>query len=102
MIFDDDVVFGAHLPARLGEIVLPDDWGVLFLGCQHLERPEVVGPGLVRCFKTWDMHAYAVRAQYYTQVMQALTATKSRPDSGAETCDTNLQRLQRNAPCYAV
>jgi hypothetical protein len=102
LVFEDDVVFAADLRARLAEIALPEDWGIFFLGCQHLERPDVVSPGLVKCARTWDMHAYAVHARYYTAVMRILTATKGKPARRAETCDTQLQLLQKEVPCYAA
>ncbi len=102
LVFEDDVVFAKELRARLWEIELPEDWGMFFLGCQHLERPEVAGPGLVRCHRTWDMHAYAVNARYYNTVMHILTATKGHPAKGAMTCDTQLQLIQKEVPCYAA
>jgi hypothetical protein len=102
LVFEDDVVFAPDLREKLAEITLPEDWGIFFLGCQHLERPELAGPGLVRCHKTWDMHAYAVNAKFYTQVMRILTATKANPAQGALTCDTELQKIQKELPCYAA
>lgn len=74
LLLEDDVRFHPNLPALLAKVKgkLPEDWKVLFLGCEHLERPEVVAQGLVRVSKTRGTHAVAIRGESFREVLQAL------------------------------
>lgn len=65
LVLEDDVVFhersAAHLERFMTEV--PDDWGQIYLGGQHLHEPDIVaGSGFVhRCLNVNRTHAYALR-----------------------------------------
>ncbi len=46
MIFEDDVVLHPQFQQRWAALELPEDWGVLYLGCQHVQMPQVCGTGV--------------------------------------------------------
>ncbi len=73
LVMEDDVVFHPELVQRLEEIVLPEDWGIFYLGCAHRWPPKAVSDGLVKVRYALDTHAFAVRTPYYKRVMAALS-----------------------------
>lgn len=75
LLMEDDVVFAEDIGAKLAAIELPDDWEVFYLGCKHLERPEPVGPGLVRVTRAADHHAIGIRVEVYDEVIRGLAGT---------------------------
>lgn len=101
-IFEDDVVLSGELHERLAEIELPDDWGMFYLGCQHHERPQTVGTGLVRVKGALDTHAWGVRATHYRQVMRALEGKEDPPVGSLPPADVFLARLHPKVPTYAA
>ncbi len=62
-VMEDDVTWHADAWDRLAAFVeaVPDDWHQLMLGGQHIQTPEVVCPGVLRCRDTERTHAYALR-----------------------------------------
>lgn len=56
-LFVDDFAIGVKTFARR----VPQDWGLLMLGGQHISPPCVLGVGVVRCVNTQRTHAYVVR-----------------------------------------
>ncbi len=100
LIFEDDVILHDDF-RRLGEALQPpEDWGVLFFGCTHVQAPEVVAPGWVRIKHVWGLHAYAVRRAWYKRVLKALRAEGvAGEEQGA---DVVLSRLSGEIPMYAV
>jgi hypothetical protein len=104
LVFEDDVVLAAELKEQFERLELPEDWAIFYFGCQHLERPEIVGPGIVRCRRTFDMHAYAVRASAYGAVAKILTpfGKGSAPPSALHSCDAQLSLLSATLPVYAA
>jgi hypothetical protein len=43
---------------------VPDDWDGLMLGAQHLTKPALIAPGIMRCTLANRAHAYAVRGRF--------------------------------------
>lgn len=74
LLLEDDVRFHPNLHSLLTKVYgkLPEGWKALFLGCEHLERPEVVTQGLVRVKKTRGTHAVAIRGEAFGEVLRAL------------------------------
>lgn len=75
LLLEDDVRFHPnfhHLFERLAEAGLPEDWEILFLGCEHLERPQVVKAGLVKVMAARGTHAVAIRRRAFGKVMATL------------------------------
>ena len=101
LIFEDDVVLHPEIQQRLEEIELPEDWGILYLGCAHLRRPWSARPGLVQTPYALDTHAFAVRAPYYRKVMAALARKEGERVPHARASDWFLADLHREIPTYA-
>lgn len=103
LILEDDVVFSPILEQRLAELELPDDWGILYLGCQHCERPEIVAPGLVRVTAALDTHAWIVRREYFLEVRRAMRGGDWPKDgSPIPAADILLANLTLKVPAYAT
>lgn len=60
LVFEDDATFVPDFPARLAALPVPADADWLYLGGQHLRRPEPVAEGLVRGVNVNRTHAYAL------------------------------------------
>lgn len=101
LFLEDDVVFHPEFVKRLAALELPDDWGLFYFGCQHLEPPEPVSPGVVRVRRAYDNHAVAIRGDYF------LTVRKAMRGGGKGACgrlhsDVLLSRLHGKIPTYAA
>lgn len=77
LVFEDDATFVPDFPARLAALPVPADADWLYLGGQHLRRPEPVVDGLVRGTNVNRTHAYALLGR------RALAAVRAHlePDS---------------------
>lgn len=105
LILEDDVVFAPDFEERVAKIELPSDWGIWYLGCRHWNRPTPIEPGLVRVAWGMDTHAYAVRADWYDELLKAFRSppnpakyTKEVRDWGV---DFPLAELHQSIPTYA-
>lgn len=100
LLLEDDAVLHPEFAGRIRELPLPDDWAMLYLGCQHLKRPQVVAPGLVRIRRASSMHAVIIRAGFLRQSLSAM-----QPGAGGlKVCfasDLQLAELQKTLPVYA-
>jgi hypothetical protein len=101
LVLEDDVIFHPEMLRRLRDIELPDDWGIFYLGCAHHKRPRPAGHGLVRTPYALDTHAFAVRAPYYRQVIDALGRREGEPRLHARASDWYLADLHAEIPTYA-
>lgn len=100
LLLEDDVVLHPGFAARIRELPLPQDWAMLYLGCQHLERPQVVAPGLVRIRRASSNHAVIIRRDFLGQALSALRPGAKAP----QVCfasDLQLAELQKTLPVYA-
>ena len=65
LVLEDDVVFHEQSGSDLARLMaeLPDDWGQVYLGGQHLKDPEPVegSPFVFRCRNVNRTHAFALR-----------------------------------------
>lgn len=102
LLFEDDVVLAVDLHERLEEIELPDDWGIFFLGCKHLERPVPVAPGLVRVARAADHHAMAIRAEYYNDAIRGLAGHGRGSPPLVQYSDVKMSAIQAHVPTYAA
>lgn len=98
LIFEDDAVLHPKMVPWIESVDLPEDWGILYLGCQHIAPPIPVSPGLVRVTSAYSTHAYAVRSGYYRQVMEAIREGCRQ----GQPCDVTLSHLHRQIPTYAL
>jgi hypothetical protein len=97
LIFEDDMVLHPRAVEWAESVVLPADWGILYLGCQHVESPEPLAPGMVRVKGAYSTHAYAVKAPYFRRVAAAM----GRGSRAGIPCDVMLSRLAKEIPSYA-
>jgi hypothetical protein len=100
LLFEDDVAFHPEFRERLAGLTLPEDWGMFFLGCLHMERPVPHSPGLVRVRRAYDHHAWAVRKDYYEIVRRAMRGSAVK--SGLPFSDHRVGELQQEIPTYAA
>ena len=100
-ILQDDVVFHPEFAGRAAALTLPEDWGMFYFGCQHIETPERHSPGLVRVRRALDMHAVAVRADCFHRVRKVLREGGKRTGGGAYP-DLQMSRLHGEIPTYAA
>lgn len=99
--FEDDAVFHPEFSERISALELPDDWGIFYLGCQHMERPHFVAPGLVRVRQALDTHAFAVRNRYFMDVRSAMRGL-GKGSKGKLHSDVLLATLHEKIPTYAA
>ncbi len=99
LLLEDDVVFHADFQAKLEALTLPADWEAFYLGCQHVEPPESVAPGIVRVMKGYDTHALGLSAQMYPAVVDVLNR---KYHFGACESDVRISFLQPFRRMYAA
>ncbi len=101
LLLEDDVVFTDDLHERLAKIELPDDWGILFLGCKHIDRPVIVSAGLVRVSQAADHHAMIIRSTYANEVLCGLAGTRKNAKHTIAYSDVKMSWIQAEIPTYA-
>lgn len=75
LILEDDAVFCDGFSERVAEVLreLPSDWGMLYLGGQHLKTethpPEKLTAHVYRAYNINRTHAYAVRGGEHMRVV---------------------------------
>ncbi|MHA3773678.1 hypothetical protein ACXR0O_19250 [Verrucomicrobiota bacterium sgz303538] len=102
LMFEDDATFAPDFVPRIAGLRLPEDWGIFYFGCTHLQEPEPVAPGLVRVRCALDAHAWAVRAPYYRTVLAALTDARRMPPGEPAASDVLVSQLHATVPTYAA
>lgn len=101
LLLEDDVVFHPNFSSLIATVELPEDWGIFYLGCSHVQRPQWTAARVVRVQEAVDTHAVAIRAPYYRRVMQILDRhLKTNPGVPAAS-DRFLALLHREIPTYA-
>lgn len=105
LLLEDDALFPLDFTDRVTEFLaaVPDDWGMLYLGGQHLRvnarPPRVVVPGVYQPYNVNRTHAFALRGDTMRAVYKHLTqADWNKGDH----IDHHLGRFhqQRNHPIY--
>ena len=99
-IFEDDVCLASDWRKRLAEILLPDDWELFFLGCEHQVEPTVVRHRLVRSSSIKDTHAWGIRSTAYQKLLKELKKSSS-PFSG-RLVRKGLRSLTNHPIAYAA
>lgn len=74
LVLEDDCLFHAEARPHLGQVMaaLPPDWGQLYLGGQHLDDPEELGPFIWRAKNVNRTHAFAVAGRCAAKIHQHL------------------------------
>ena len=101
VILEDDAVWHGEFAARVAALTLPQDWGLFYFGCLHVETPEWHSPGLVRVRRAVDTHAFAVRGDCYLRARKAVRGGGKKTVGGAYP-DLLLAALHREVPTYAA
>ncbi len=99
MIFEDDLVLAANFRELIERFPPPDDWGVLFIGCTHVQPPELAAPMWARLNDVWGMQAYVVRKKYYKTILSRLWRKEG---AGALGTDVAYSSLSKKIPMYAA
>lgn len=79
LVLEDDVVFQPDFASLLGGFMkqVPDDWGQIYLGGQHLKEPELLKdrPFVLRAKNVNRTHAYAIHrramADFHRHIWEA-------------------------------
>jgi hypothetical protein len=101
LLLEDDVVFHPNFSRRVKELELPEDWGIFYFGCQHLEPPQAVSPGVVRVRRALDTHAVGIRAEHFYTVRAAMRGG-GKGAQGNRCSDALLSSLHKFVPTYAA
>ena len=101
LMLEDDAVFHPEFRERIAALELPADWGLFYLGCQHIETPEPVAPGLVRVRRALDMQAVVFRRAHYGRVRAAVRGG-GRGAEGKRCFDVSVSELHKAIPTYAA
>ena len=100
MIYEDDLVLAPNYREMIERFPPPDDWGVLFMGCAHLQPPELAAPLWARLKYVWGMQAYVVREKHYNTILNALW--KKTPPGVQRGTDATFSSLSQSIPMYAA
>ena len=101
LFLEDDVIFCPDFQERIAALELPEDWGILHLGCLHVVTPEPVSPGLVRVRRAVDNHAIAIRAEWFLRVRAQIRGWGAK-DGEKFHSDVLLSHLNKVIPSYAA
>ncbi len=102
LIFEDDVVLDEDFQAKAEALELPDDWGIFYFGCMHVQRPKIHSSGIVRVAEAYDNHAFAIRRPFYNEAIRALLGTGKGQPTSKIASDVELARLHEKIPTYAA
>lgn len=97
LVLEDDMCLGPDFTTRINDFLqrVPDDWGQLMLGGQHINNTPVhVEEGIVKCTNCQRTHAYAVRGEYMRALYQHWCSTKGH-------CDHRMGEIQHLYNVYA-
>ena len=96
-VLEDDAYPVENFAALAGEFLrdVPEDWDGLVFGAEHLQEPQSVRPGVVRCVASNRSHAYAVRGRFMKTLSEFWRNTAN------DHCDIVLSSLMRHFNVYA-
>jgi GR25 family glycosyltransferase involved in LPS biosynthesis len=101
LLLEDDVVLHPNFLDLINQTELPDDWGVLHLGCHHITRPEWAGTRILRVDQARDTHAWAIHQRSYDAVLTILSGIGRGPRSRTITLEKALSKIHSTIPSYA-
>ena len=101
LLLEDDVIFHPNIREILRGVNLPDDWGIMHLGCTHFERPEPHSFGIVRVKHAVDHHAVAIHSRYFKEVLRILDASWQGEVHFPRASDRFVAQLHQRIPTYA-
>ena len=82
-VLEDDVVLTTDFASKLDQAltVVPTDWELLYLGCQHRQNPLATGVnGIVKCVDCHRTHAYVVRGEAIKKLFQLWSSNTGHVD----------------------
>jgi inositol phosphorylceramide mannosyltransferase catalytic subunit len=101
VFYEDDVVLANDTLERLGELRLPGDWDVFYLGCCHTWPAHPHRPGLVRCQSATTTHAWAVNRPFMRRLLREFSPRARKNGQDLISIDLTLARLHREIKAYA-
>ena len=80
-VYEDDCIFAPDFEKRLTQFLtdVPDDWQALFLGGEHLSKPEQAG-NVFRAVKCHRTHAYWARGGYIKTLCEVFKSSNYHID----------------------
>ena len=102
LMLEDDVIFHPNLRERLSCLTVPDDWRIFLIGGRHIERPQIVAPGIVKCQLTTDNQAVLIRRDFCRCAIRALSGERKGAQPTIAYSDAKLAALQNEVPVYAA
>lgn len=104
LVCEDDATFCPDFAERLAGLTIPEDCQQLYMGGQHLARPEPVGPGLVRGKNVNRTHAYAILGRPALALLQEHLRPEPARWKSRHHVDHHFGILhrERRIACYAV
>jgi len=102
LMLEDDVVFHPKLHECLDSLEIPDDWKIFLVGGRHIERPDIISPGVVKCNLTTDNQAVLVRRDFCRTAIRALSGHAKGAPKTISYSDAKLAALQQQVPVYAA
>ena len=97
LVLEDDAYPVTNFPSLAKKFLaaVPDDWDGLMFGAEHLQPPQIISPGLVRCVAANRSHAYAVRGPFMRFLLNSWRSTTN------DHCDIVMSSLMRRFKLYA-
>ena len=101
LLIGDGVMFHSNFPALVRAVELPEDWGIVHLGCTHRRKPHWAGMRMLRCAEAVKPQVFAIHARHFRRVMRVLDRGGRVSDVRLETWDEAMALLQDEIPAYA-
>jgi hypothetical protein len=96
-IFEEDVILHPRIREWLEALVLPEDWGIFYLGCVHLHVPEARALGVVKVRRAISHHSYIVAGDRLEELAGRIEVGMA----AGRNLDEIMVEVQGSVPCYA-
>jgi GR25 family glycosyltransferase involved in LPS biosynthesis len=82
MILEDDVEFCDDFSNQFDECMklVPDNWNMIFLGANHIQKPNKINERIYKLNYSYSAHCYAIRNNMFDPLINILSITKDPLD----------------------
>lgn len=100
MIFEDDIELCDEFFQKLQACTaqLPEDWGMLYLGGSHRQKPEPVAEFLSKVIETYTTHAYIIRNSVFDIVLNEIEKQETAVDVIFASLQSSIDAYVTNPP----
>jgi GR25 family glycosyltransferase involved in LPS biosynthesis len=93
LIFEDDIELSSTACSTVENYIntIPDDWDMIFLGCIHRKKPEIILPRIARVTDSIYCHAYLINERIYDIYLESLER-KNKPIDLVTTEDIQIRK----------